>query len=139
MLKTNKESAQVDKFKLSWLLLGALTLSACSSSDSNGDPAPQQWQGVSMQVDTRPNPPEQGMNEIVVTANDIKRNIPAWDLIISIRTAKQDDWVQMIEDGRMGVYRRAVRIEPGERSVLQIQVKHENAVGELRFPLKLTQ
>ncbi|MBU6468735.1 MAG: hypothetical protein KGQ44_06265 [Betaproteobacteria bacterium] len=121
------------------VLASVCALSACSGSGPNRDPAPQTWQGVSLQVDTRPNPPQVGMNEIVLTANEIKRNIPAWDLIISIKSSEQDDWKQMIEDGRMGVYRRAVRVEPGERSILKIQVKHGNEEAELRFPLTLPQ
>ncbi len=116
-----------------------LSLSACSGSNTSTDPAPQNWHGISFQVDTRPSPPQKGMNEIVVTANDIKKNIPEWDLIISIRSSDQDDWKQMIEDGRMGVYRRAVNVEPGERSTLKISIKHGNEEGELRFPLQSPQ
>jgi hypothetical protein len=62
---------------------------------------------------------------------------PASDLIVSLRTDDQDAWKQAIQDGQIGVYRRAVDVEPGTRSVLQVQIKRSGEEGVLRFPLNV--
>lgn len=77
------------------------------------------------------------MDEILVVVTD-ERGRPGNELVVSLRSSDQDRWVQAIEDGGLGVYRRAVALAPGERSVLQVQLKNKDAKGTLRFPLKVS-
>ena len=62
---------------------------------------------------------------------------PVYDMIVSLRTDDHDEWKQAIQDGQVGVYRRAAEVEPGTRSVLQVQIKHDGTQSVLRFPLNL--
>ncbi|MDR2195789.1 MAG: hypothetical protein LBE50_04200 [Gallionellaceae bacterium] len=119
------------------LLLTLTVLSACGGSNQNSVP-PQQWQDTDIRVETRPSPPQRGMNEVLVLATG-ERGRPNYDLLVSLRTDDGDDWKQAIQDGQVGVYRRAVEFAPGARSVLQVQVSKRGG-GEasvLRFPMNV--
>ena len=116
---------------VAFLLLGIL--SACD--DQAGNIPSQNWQGVDVHVETRPSPPRDGMNEFLIMTTN-KRGQPIFDLIVSIRTSDQDPWVQAIEDGQMGVYRRAAEISPGTRSVVQVQIMRNGEESVLRFPVR---
>jgi hypothetical protein len=115
-------------------LLGAL--SACGGDQAVDMPV-QKWQNVEVRVEVRPSPPRVGMNEFLVVATG-ERGRPAYDLIVSLRTDDHDVWTQAIQDGQVGVYRRAAEVAPGTRSVLQVQIKRSGEEGILRFPLSLT-
>ncbi len=116
------------------LLLAGLT--ACSE-DRAADMPPQTWREMEVRVESRPNPPHPGMNEFLVMVTD-PRGRPAHDLIVSLRASEQDSWTQAIQDGQVGVYRRAVRVAPGAGAVLQVQIRR-NGAGEdvLYFPLQM--
>lgn len=114
-------------------LLGIL--SACGGSRPADAPA-QKWHDVDVRVETRPSPPLPGMNEFLVMVTG-ERGRPVYDLVVSLRTDDQDAWKQAIQDGQVGVYRRAAEVEPGSRSVLQVQIKRNGTESVLRFPLKL--
>jgi len=58
--------------------------------------------------------------------------------VVSVRTDDDDQWVQAIQDGEVGVYRRAARVAFGTRSVLQVQIKGDGSEEVLRFPLSLS-
>jgi hypothetical protein len=109
-------------------------LSACGNQVEN-IPS-QNWEGIDVHVETRPSPPRTGMNEFLIMTTS-KRGQPVYDFIVSIRTSDQDPWVQAIEDGQMGVYRRAAEVAPGIRSVVQVQIKRNGEESVLRFPLKV--
>jgi hypothetical protein len=94
----------------------------------------QQWRGMDVALESRPSPPRAGMNEFLVTVTD-KRGRPGFDLIVSLRTGDDQPWVQAIEDGQMGVYRRAVKIEPGVDRAVQVQLHGRDATDVLQFPL----
>jgi hypothetical protein len=115
-------------------LLGALP--ACGGERVADTPA-QKWQDVEVRVETRPSPPRIGMNEFLVMVTG-EHGIPVYDLVVSLRTDDQDAWKQAIQDGQVGVYRRAARVEPGARSVLQVQIKRNGTENVLHFPLTLT-
>lgn len=105
-----------------------------------GDPAAalptQKWREMEVQVESRPNPPHPGMNEFLVMVTD-RRGRPAYDLIVSLRADDQDEWKQAIQDGQVGVYRRAVRVGAGARSVLQVRMKRSGIEETLYFPLQV--
>lgn len=118
-------------------LLAAITLLLAGCG---GEPplrfGPQTWQDISVFVETRPSPPRAGMNEFLVVATRKDRS-HAWQLIVSLRTNPADDWRQAIQDGHVGVYRKALPVEDPAVDVLYLQVldKRSGQTGELRFPL----
>lgn len=114
-------------------LLGALA--ACSGDQASSIPS-QKWQDVDIRVETRPSPPRAGMNEVLVMMTG-ERGRWVSDTIVSLRTDDHDAWTQAIQDGQIGVYRRAVEVEAGGRSVLQVQIKRNGAESILRFPLSV--
>jgi hypothetical protein len=75
------------------------------------------------------------MNELLVILTD-NRGRPVFDYVVSMRSSDADPWNQAIQDGEMGVYRRAIDLEPGARSVLQVQLKRPGSETVLRFPFK---
>lgn len=125
-----------NRLKLSGMVLLTL-LSACGESAADKSIPAQQWEGMTVQVETRPTPPETGMDEILVvlTAPSGK---PGSNFMVSLRSSDGDQWVQAMEDGGLGVYRRAVVLEPGERSVVQVQLRRDGKEAVLRFPLKVS-
>lgn len=121
--------------KYLWLVLLTM-LSACGEGADVNIPS-QNWQHFIVQVETSPSPPETGMDEILVMVTD-EHGRPGNDLMVSLRSSDQDQWIQAIEDGGLGVYRRAVELAPGDRSTLQVQLKNQDAVTVLRFPIKMS-
>lgn len=117
--------------KLFFLVL----LSACGG-DRVTDTQPQKWQDAEVRVESRPSPPRPGVNEFLVIVTGERG--PVHDIMVSVRTDDQDQWIQAIQDGEVGVYRRAAKVAPGTRSVLQVQIKRNGAEGVLRFPLNLS-
>jgi len=116
-----------------FILVAGLT--ACGGDPSQDAPV-QKWQGMEIRVESRPSPPSPGMNEFLVMATG-ERGRAIYDMIVSLRTDDHDEWKQAIQDGQVGVYRRAAEVEPGTRSVLQVQIKHNGSESILRFPLNL--
>ncbi len=110
------------------MLLGVLA--ACGGESSQQLP-PQQWQGMQVRVESRPSPLHDGASEFLVMVDS--RGKPAYNLIISMRASDSEPWVQAIEDGQVGVYRRAIKAAPG--AVLQVRIRNKDAEGVLRFPL----
>ena len=76
------------------------------------------------------------MNEFLVIITD-RRGQPGWNYLVEVRSADVDPWKQAIQDGRVGVFRRAALVGPGERSALQVQVRRNDQQAILRFPLNL--
>jgi hypothetical protein len=124
-----------------WAKIAALVLlagMAACSGDHVADVPSQKWGDMEVRVESRPSPPHPGMNEFLVTVTD-KRGRPGYDLVVSLRTSDQDAWTQAIEDGQVGVYRRAVRVASGARPVLQVQIKRNGTEDILYFPLQMQQ
>jgi hypothetical protein len=116
--------------------LSLLVLLAACGGDQVADTQPQKWQGAEVRVESRPSPPRPGVNEFLVIVTGERG--PIHDIMVSIRTDDQDQWIQAIQDGEVGVYRRAAKVALGNRSVLQVQIKRNGAEGVLRFPLNLS-
>jgi len=110
-------------------------VSACGA-DRAADAPPQKWRDMEVRIESRPSPPRAGMDEFLVMVTD-GRGRPAYNLIVSLRTSDQNPWKQAIEDGQIGVYRRAVKVEPGANFVLQVQIRRKDAEDVLYFPLTL--
>jgi len=125
---------QIGKSPVAYLLI-AIFLASCSGDIAPASP-PQHWKDVEIHIETRPTPPSPGVVEILIIVTG-PHGEPVHDLIISMRTADGDPWVQAIQDGHIGVYRRAAKLATGERSVLQLQIQRGEELKLFRFPLKL--
>ena len=125
--------------KLAYLILPlilslALLLTACEG------PVPempaQTWKGIRVEVETRPQKLGIGMNEfLIVASRGTGRGIPAHDLIVSLSINDAGNWEQAIQDGFVGVYRRAIRVADPAHDVLLVRLEHGDDSGILRFPL----
>lgn len=116
-------------------LVALLLLAACDGGNSVPDMQPQMWEGAEVRVESRPSPPRAGINEFLVIVTGERG--PVHDIMVSVRTDDHDQWVQAIQDGEVGVYRRAATVGSGTRSVLQVQLKRHGTEEVLLFPLKI--
>ncbi|MES1981571.1 MAG: hypothetical protein V4443_03750 [Pseudomonadota bacterium] len=119
------------------LLLAFLGVLAGCGGEQPGDSPAQTWQDIEVRVETRPNPPHPGMTEFLILLTG-KTGRPGDDYMVSVRTSDGDPWKWAVQDGRMGIYRRAAELAPGARSVLQVQLKHKGQESVLLFPFKLS-
>lgn len=113
-----------------------MILAACSDPGNAPVVPPQTWEGVEFSIETRPLVPIRGMNEFLILATEKPRK-PATDMIVSIRMAEGEPWRQAIQDGHVGVYRRALLIGDEAKPVLQLYVKRGGKEGMLSFPLQM--
>jgi hypothetical protein len=112
-------------------------LVACSDGNEPPPIPLQRWQEMDVRVETHPNPPVAGVSEIVVIVTG-PHGKPIHDLVISLRGNDAMPWVQTIQDGYMGAYRRAVDIGSGDNVVLQVWLQRGDVQKVLIFPLKLS-
>ena len=94
-----------------------------------------EWIGdVEIYVESRPGKPKVGMNEFLVIATH-KDHKPAYQYVISIGVKGSDKWIQTIQDGYSGVYRRATRINDPSVDVLAVKLEKAGKTEILYFPL----
>lgn len=91
---------------------------------------------MEVRIEPHPNPPVAGMSEMVVVITG-PRGRPIHDLIVSLRGNESMPWVQAIQDGYMGAYRRAVDLGTGPKAVLQVRMLRGGEQQVLLFPLEL--
>lgn len=93
---------------------------------------------MDVRIETHPNPPLAGMSEIVVIVTG-ERGKPIPDLTVSLRGSDSMPWVQAIQDGYIGVYRRAIDLggEGVGGSGVQVRLQRSDEQTVLLFPLKL--
>ncbi|RMG91025.1 MAG: hypothetical protein D6703_06335 [Zetaproteobacteria bacterium] len=121
-------------FWLLILLMGGF-LACCSSNELTWKPPAQQWQDLTIEVESRPELPRQGMNEFIVIVNRARRGYIS-DLIVNVRTEHSGAWRQAMPDGALGVYRRALPVEDPEQEHLYVQlIRGKKGQAELVFPL----
>lgn len=122
-----------------WVALAALAMSLAGCGGNPGEiqiPV-QHWKTMDVRIETHPNPPIAGMSEIVVIVTG-PRGRPVSDLKVQMRASDAMPWVQGIQDGLIGVYRRAVDLGAGAEATLQVQLVEPSAdQTTLLFPLKL--
>lgn len=119
-----------------FLSLLATGLTACNDGGEALSIPPQHWNDMVVRIETHPSPPLAGMSEIVVIVTG-PHGKPAGDLTVSLRGNEAMPWVQAIQDGFIGVYRRGVDIGDGETVVLQVRLQQGEEQKVLLFPLKL--
>jgi hypothetical protein len=119
------------------LCLLALTLAACTDANQQQSIPSQHWKTADVRVETHPNPPLAGMSEIVVIVTG-PHGMPVGDLTISLRGADSMPWVQAIEDGNIGVYRRAIDLGDKQATTLQVKLQQGTEEKVLLFPMTLS-
>jgi hypothetical protein len=111
-------------------------LAACNNGGETISIPAQHWNEMVVRIETHPNPPLAGMSEIVVIVTG-PRGKPAGDLTVSLRGNDSMPWVQAIQDGFIGVYRRAIDIGDGKKAEVQVRLQQGAAQKVLLFPFKL--
>ncbi len=135
-LSARIDNSIVKKLLAVFLLLVTTGLNACGEGSGAIVIPMRHWQDMDVRVETHPNPPIAGMSEIVVIVTG-PRGRPISDLMISMRSSNGMPWVQTIQDGFIGVYRRALDIGDNENAVLQVQLQRGSERQILLFPLTL--
>ncbi len=116
-------------------LLLALTLTACGSDEAQM--AVKHYGKYTVAIETRPSPIEAGVDEVVVIITG-NRHRPLWDALVRLRALPNANWVQAIEDGHTGVYRRAVDFGvPTPTGPLHVEIEENGKATEIDFPLSL--
>lgn len=122
--------------KTIWVLLFcSILLIGCSKANDKTQIPSQHWNGVDVHIETHPDPPLTGMSEIVVVVT--KNRTPVHDLRVSLRANDAALWIQAIQDGSIGVYRRVVDLGSKDNTVLQVRLQRPNEETILFFPVKL--
>jgi hypothetical protein len=115
-----------------------MSLAACGESTDSYLVGKGRWGEYDVSVESRPAPPRRGNNEVVVIITG-ERHQPVYDALVAVRAQSEAAWTQAIEDGHVGVYRRAVNFGHGDRAVIQVQLKRGAQESELDFPVSLAQ
>lgn len=121
--------------KLLMTIVAALVLSACTGDAGDARLPSQQWDDISVTVEFRPAPLRPGMNEFIVLATYPDRRA-AHDMIVSLRSRPDVPWQQTIQDGNIGVYRRAVPLIAGPQT-LYVHLRRGLNETVLEFPLQV--
>ncbi len=95
---------------------------------------PQIWEDLIIEVETRPARVDVGMMEFLVIASRQPRR-PAHNLLVFISIDDTGIWQQAIQDGHMGVYRRALQVTDPENNVLNIRIRYDDRERTMHFPL----
>jgi hypothetical protein len=115
-------------------LLAAVLLGACGAADTSAVIGTGRWGSIDVSVESRPAPPRAGNNEVVVSVTGERRQ-PIYDALVFLRAGDDAPWVQAIEDGHVGVYRRAVNFGAGGRAVVQLRLRRGADETTLQFPI----
>jgi hypothetical protein len=116
-------------------LLPCLMLGACGGEPSE-TLGTRMWGSIEVAVQTRPFPPLAGNDEVVVIVSG-EHHRPVYDAIVSLRTQPLAPWVQAIQDGHLGVYRRAVRFSPDPGGGLEVQLRRGEEQTVIVFPVAI--
>lgn len=116
-------------------LMGALVLILTGCAGDVPHLPTQVWSNVDVSVQARPDVIKPGANEFLVLATQRGTRKPEYDLIISLRLDPGDMWRQAIQDGHVGVYRRAMITEDPLHQVLELKIQRGAEQGVLKFPL----
>ena len=118
------------------LAAGVAKLAACSNGQDASQIGTQKWGTYDVAVEVRPTPPRRGHDEVVVIISG-DHHRPVYDAIVDVRADPEQTWVQAIEDGHVGVYRRAVFFRQGPVASLQVRLQRAGTQSVLEFPVTL--
>lgn len=117
-------------------MLVMLMLLACGNDGDQSRLPSQQWGDINITIEFRPIPLRQGMNEFMIVATN-SDHLPAKDLVVSLRSKPDAPWQQAIQDGNIGVYRRAVRLDSGDQT-LYVYLRDRLEERVLEFPVSVS-
>jgi len=106
--------------KIYLILISVLLFSACTTEIPKSPT--HEWGDYSLHLESRPPIIEKGMMEFLTIVN-FEEKLRGWDLIVYYRMGPTGRWVQAIQDGHTGVYRRAMMVDDPENDVLHVHVK----------------
>lgn len=115
-------------------LLAAIALGGCSDDFARIGSAP--WGAYEVAVEIRPSPPRTGRDEVVVILSG-EHHRPVYDALVSVRARADQEWVQAIEDGHVGVYRRAVDFGNRPAATLEVLLQRGGEQTVVSFPVAL--
>jgi hypothetical protein len=119
---------------LALALLAIVGFGGCSASNDSYVVGTGRWNDYDVTVESRPAPPRAGNNEVVVIVTGERRQ-PVFDALVSVRAQSASPWVQAIEDGHVGVYRRAVNFGQGDHATIEVQLRRGDDQTLLTFPV----
>ena len=113
-------------------------LSVCTVACGTGESRlpVQHWQDAVIGVETRPAPVVVGMNEFLISGTRPPRRA-ASDMLVFIRMSDNEPWVQSIQDGHTGIYRRALKVGEGPQ-ILQVRLRRGAEETVLHYSLPRT-
>jgi hypothetical protein len=117
-------------------VLAAAMLIACSHGDDSYVVGTAHWKDCEVTVESRPAPPRPGHNEVLVILTGA-RHEPIYDAVVAVRARSSSEWVQAIEDGHVGVYRRAVDFAAGQNATIEVQLRRGNDATVMAFPVAM--
>lgn len=117
-----------------FLVVACLLLASCVSGEQLFIVGTQTWNDVDVTLEARQSPADPGTFEFLVIGTNQRRQ-PANNLTVSIRLQDQEPWKQSIQDGLVGVYRRAYKVGDPREQTLQVQLRRGNDEAVLRFAL----
>ena len=121
------------KHLIALLLVIALLVSSGCTDNAQRLPT-QTWENLAIAIETRPPTLQKGMNEFLIIINEDQRR-PANDLIVTLQIKGRENRAQAIQDGHVGVYRRAIKVDDPATDVLLVQIERGTEVGFLEFHL----
>lgn len=118
-------------------LLASLLLWSCGSNESSYVVGVQHLDDLTITVESRPAPPRAGHNEVVVGLTKGTGLQPIYDAQVHIRANSQQAWTQAIEDGHVGVYRRALDFGNPGTTQIEVQILRGNRVDTIAIPVQV--
>lgn len=88
------------------------------------------WDEYTIRLESRPPIIEKGMIELL-TLVDYEEKGRGWDLIVYYRMGPAGRWIQAMQDGHTGVYRRAMMVTDPIADVLHVHVKRKQSREEM--------
>jgi hypothetical protein len=115
----------------------AVVLAACGSSGSDYVVGVRQTADLTVTIESRPAPPRAGNNEVVIGLETRTGRRPVYDAQVFVRSGATPDWVQAIEDGHVGVYRRAVNMGPGGQTQIEVRIQRGDHLDVVSVPVQV--
>jgi len=109
------------------LLCALLFITSCTTEIPTSPTT--KWGDYTFRLEARPPVIVEGMIEMLTIVN-YKEKLRGWDLILYYRIGPTGKWVQAIQDGHTGVYRRAMKINDPASDVLHVHVKRNQTPEE---------
>ena len=121
------------------VLFLSLLVAACTGDVPRSEV--KQWKEYTFYLESRPPVIIKGMNELLFLGN-YKQKGRAHSLIVNFRMGPEGKWIQAMQDGHTGVYRRAMMVNDPETDVLYVHVKEKGDEiedkGEILFTFPMS-